>query len=117
MQLGYLYSRYPVISQTFCDREMLALERRGFDLKIGSIHPPLTSLRHEHIAQLHARIRYAPPQKILCIFEENAKACGAWPTELVDLHEQIYGSRIKPSLRARNALYFAGLFTRKGVEH
>jgi len=25
MRLGYLYSRYPVISQTFCDTEMLAL--------------------------------------------------------------------------------------------
>ena len=29
MRLGYLYSRYPVISQTFCDAEMLALERLG----------------------------------------------------------------------------------------
>jgi len=47
MRLGYLYSRYPVISQTFCDREMIALERLGFGLEIGSVHAPLTSLRHE----------------------------------------------------------------------
>ena len=46
MQLAYLYSRYPVVSQTFCDMEMLELERRGYDLVIGSVHPPLTSLRH-----------------------------------------------------------------------
>ena len=46
MRLGYLYSRYPVISQTFCDAEMLALERRGIELVIGSVYPPLTSLRH-----------------------------------------------------------------------
>src|SRR5205085_2595668 len=49
MRLGYLYSRYPVLSQTFYDAEMLALERLGFELEIGSVYPPLTSLRHEHI--------------------------------------------------------------------
>ena len=43
MRLGYLYSRYPVLSQTFCDTEMLALERLGFELEIGSVYPPLTS--------------------------------------------------------------------------
>jgi glycosyltransferase involved in cell wall biosynthesis len=117
MRLGYLYSRYPVVSQTFCDREMLALERLGFTLEIGSIHPPLTSLRHEHIAQLRAPIRYAPPPKILSILEENAKASGTWPADLVDLHDRKYGSVVKAPLRARNALYFADLFARKGVEH
>ena len=49
MKLAYLYSRYPVLSQTFCDMEMLELERRGYNLLIGSVHPPLTSLRHEHL--------------------------------------------------------------------
>src|SRR5438552_3491205 len=73
MRLGYLYSRYPVISQTFCDAEMLALERCGLKLEIGSIYPPLTSLRHEHISCLRAPIHYAPPQEILRISEKNAK--------------------------------------------
>jgi hypothetical protein len=57
MRLGYLYSRYPVLSQTFCDAEMLALERLGFELEIGSVYPPLTSLRHEHIACFRAAAR------------------------------------------------------------
>src|SRR5438105_11289697 len=39
MRLGYLYSRYPVLSQTFCDAEMLALEQLGFELEIGSVPP------------------------------------------------------------------------------
>jgi len=117
MRLGYLYSRYPVTSQTFCDREMLALERLGFTLEIGSIHPPLTSLRHEHIAQLRAPTRYAPPQKILSILEENAKTRGTWPMKLIDLHQSKYGSSVKAGLRARNALYFADLFARTGIEH
>jgi len=117
MRLGYLYSRYPVISQTFCDAEMLALERIGVDLEIGSIHPPLTSLRHEHISRLRAAVHYAPPQKILRIWEENAKTTGAWPAELVNRHEQKYGREMKAEQRARNALYFAELFTRSGVDH
>ena len=117
MRLGYLYSRYPVISQTFCDAEMLALERIGVDLEIGSIYPPLTSLRHEHISRLRASVHYAPPQKILRIWEENAKTTGKWPAELVNRHEQKYGRQMKAEQRARNALYFAELFTRSGVEH
>src|SRR5215469_702922 len=120
MRLGYLYSRYPVISQTFCDAEMLALERRGIELVIGSVYPPLTSLRHEYIGRLRALIHYAPPQQILTIWEENAKAGRTtfkWPTALVAQHEQKYGPSVKAKLRARNALYFAEFFARSGMDH
>ncbi len=117
MRLGYLYSRYPVISQTFCDAEMLALERCGLKLEIGSIYPPLTSLRHEHISCLRAPIHYAPPQEILRISEKNAKIAGRWPRDLVEQHERRYGPGIKACLRARNALYFADFFARNDVDH
>jgi glycosyltransferase involved in cell wall biosynthesis len=117
VRLGYLYSRYPVISQTFCDAEMLALERRGIELEIGSIYPPLTSLRHEHISRLRAPIHYAPPQQILRIWEKNAKATGKWPGSLVDLHQRKYGPGFKAEQRARNALFFVHLFDRDRVDH
>ena len=117
MRLGYLYSRYPVISQTFCDAEMLALERRGIELEIGSVYPPLTSLRHEHIARLRAPIRYAPPQEILKVWQKNAKTSGKWPAALVDQHKRKYGPSYKAGQRARNALYFADLFAHNGVDH
>src|SRR5438093_6221334 len=117
MRLGYLYSRYPVISQTFCDAEMLALERCGLKLEIGSIYPPLTSLRHEHISCLRAPIHYAPPQEILRISEKNAKIASRWPRDLVEQHERRYGSGVKAGLRARNALYFADFFARNDVDH
>src|SRR5215472_10494026 len=117
MRLGYLYSRYPVISQTFCDAEMLALERRGIELVIGSVYPPLTSLRHEYIARLHAPIHYAPPQEILRILERNAKSTGKWPRNLVEEHDRKYGPGAKAELRARNALYLADFFTRTNVDH
>src|SRR5213595_1654594 len=117
MRLGYLYSRYPVLSQTFCDAEMLALEQLGFELEIGSVYPPLTSLRHEHITCLRATIHYAPPQEILRISEKNAKTDGKWPGDLVERHEQKYGPSAKAAQRARNALYFADHFKRRGVDH
>src|SRR5437773_12550350 len=91
MRLGYLYSRYPVISQTFCDAEMLALERRGIELVIGSVYAPLTSLGHEYIAKLRAPIHYAPPQEILKILEWNAKTTSKWSRELVDGRDAQYG--------------------------
>ncbi len=117
MRLAYLYSRYPVISQTFCDMEMLELERRGFDLLIGSVHSPLTSLRHEHLRRLKAPIYYAPPQTVLKVWEKKAKEEGRWPQTLINEHEKKYGAPFKAALRARNALYFADLFHREGVEH
>ena len=117
MRLAYLYSRYPVISQTFCDTEMLALERLGVSIEIGSIYPPLTSMRHEHAARLKAPIYYAPPQHILRVHEKQAKADGSWPAEMVEQHEQKYGKPFKAAQRARNALYFAGLFARHNIEH
>ena len=117
MRFGYLYSRYPVISQTFCDAEMLALERRGIELVIGSVYPPLTSLRHEYIARLRAPIHYAPPQEILRILERNAKTAGKWQRELVEQHEDRFGPTAKAEQRARNALYFAEFFERSGVDH
>jgi glycosyltransferase involved in cell wall biosynthesis len=117
MRLGYLYSRYPVISQTFCDAEMLALERSGIELVVGSVYPPLTSLRHEYISRLRTPIHYAPPQEILRILEGNAKTNGKWPRDLVQQHDARYGPVAKAELRARNALYFAEFFARSGVDH
>lgn len=117
MRLAYLYSRYPVLSQTFCDTEMIELESQGFSLLIGSIHPPLTSMRHAHAGQLAAPIHYAPPPVILRIWEEKTKLSDRWPAALVESHNRKYGGRAKAELRARNACYFADLFTREGAEH
>src|SRR5262249_6215175 len=75
------------------------------------------SLRHEHIASLRAPIHYAPPQEILKISEKKAKADDKWPRDLVERHERKYGPDSKAEQRARNALYFADHFKRRGVDH
>ncbi len=117
MRLGYLYSRYPVLSQTFCDVEMLELERRGFELVVGSIHPPLTSIRHPHAGRLQAPIHYAPPSTVMRLWEGKARNENRWPQALVDAHEQKYGPAVKAPTRARNASYFADLFRQQAVDH
>jgi glycosyltransferase involved in cell wall biosynthesis len=117
MRLGYLYSRYPVLSQTFCDMEMLELERRGLELTVGSIHPPLTSIRHPHTGRLKAPVHYAPPGPILRLWEEKARRENRWPTALLEAHEAKYGPAVKAATRARNASYFAEFFRRQGVDH
>jgi glycosyltransferase involved in cell wall biosynthesis len=117
MRLGYLYSRYPVLSQTFCDMEMLEIERRGFELVIGSIHPPLTSIRHPHTRQLKAAVHYAPPAAIVRIWETKAREEDRWPETLINAHERKYGPAVKAPTRARNASYFAELFRRHEVDH
>lgn len=117
MRLAYLYSRYPVLSQTFCDTEMLALERLGFGFVVGSIHSPLTTIRHPHAGELQATIQYAPPSQILRLWEEKARGENRWPEALITTHTQKYGSGVKAGLRARNASYFADLFTRNKIEH
>ncbi len=96
---------------------MLALERQGIELVIGSVYPPLTSLRHEYIARLDAPIHYAPPQEILKILETDAKNNSTWPRHLVERHDKKYGPLAKSEQRARNALYFADFFARSGVNH
>jgi glycosyltransferase involved in cell wall biosynthesis len=117
VRLAYLYSRYPVLSQTFCDTEMLALERQGFQLTIGSIYPPLTSIRHPQVGLLKTPVHYAPPAPIVRLWEDKIRAENRWPEQLIAAHEQKYGSGVKAATRARNAAYFAELFMKSGVEH
>jgi glycosyltransferase involved in cell wall biosynthesis len=97
--------------------EMLELERRGFDLTVGSIHPPLTSIRHPHAGRLQAPVHYAPPSPIVRLWEDKARTENRWPQALVEAHERKYGPAVKAPTRARNASYFAELFRRHAVDH
>ncbi len=115
-RIAYLFSRYPVVSHTFCDSEMLALEAMGFDLEIGSLNRPPNSFRHERLDRLRAGMHYPPPPDVIDALSKDP----AFNTKLGSLikdHDQRYGSKFKPLTRARNAWYFASLFRRLGVQH
>ncbi|RBP39774.1 glycosyltransferase involved in cell wall biosynthesis [Roseimicrobium gellanilyticum] len=115
-RLAYLYSRYPVVSQTFCDSEMLALEGMGFDLEVFSLNPPPDSFRHERLDRLRAEIHYPAPEEA-----RNAQVKQPeFETQLGALikdHDQRYGKSFKSRTRARNAWHFAPRLRALGVKH
>ena len=117
MKIAYLYSRFPVVSQTFCDNEMIALERQGVSVQIASIHAPPTSFRHGAASEIKGEVFYAPPQPILKLWEDAARRQGSWPAALIADHLERFGANCKPDLRARNALLFANRFARQGIQH
>lgn len=119
-RLAYLYSRYPVVSQTFCDSEMLALEALGFEIDIASINPPPTTIRHERFERLQAEVFYPPPARVMQALQQRREKDGSWDEifgGMIARHDAEYGEGFKAATRARNALYFAELFRRRGVEH
>ena len=117
--LAYLFSRFPVVSQTFCDTEMLALEAAGHSLVIGSLNPPPNSFRHERLAQLKAEVIYPPPGAVLDAPIHHPPDDPVWQdmAALATKHEAKYGASYKPHIRARNAWHFAREFKKRGVSH
>ena len=116
MRIAYLYSRYPVVSQTFCDSEMLALEALGFELEIVSLNRPPDSFRHERLDRLKAEIHYPPPGAVLDA-QANAPEFAEKLGPLITEHDAKYGASLKATTRARNAWHFAPLLKRLGVTH
>lgn len=115
-RVAYLYSRYPVVSQTFCDSEMLALEGMGFELQAVSLNAPPDSFRHERLDRLRAEIHYPPPGHVLEA-EARAPEFEEKLGPLIAQHEKNYGKSFKAAIRARNAWHFAPILRRLGVTH
>jgi glycosyltransferase involved in cell wall biosynthesis len=115
-RLAYLFSRYPVVSQTFCDSEMLALERLGFQIEICSLNRPPNSFRHERLDRLRAEIHYPPPPEVLAAFCDTPEFAQKLGPLLKD-HEERYGTGYKPKTRARNAWFMAKRLRQLGVQH
>lgn len=114
-RLAYLFSRYPVLSHTFVDNEILGLEEAGWELVIGSFSTPLNEFRHERLQALKAPIVYPPPPGVLQAMERHARNVGTWPEELVADHEKRFGSDAK--IRCRNALAMAERLKAMNVDH
>lgn len=59
MTLGYVLSRYPLLSETFILREMWELEQRGQRLRVYPLRP-VRGKRHARVEALRARVWIAP---------------------------------------------------------
>jgi glycosyltransferase involved in cell wall biosynthesis len=106
-----------MVSHTYCDTEMRALEELGMELEIDVAHPPRNAFRHGQAARLRAPIYYAPPAPVLKARELRARREGRFPEELVRDHLARFGAAFKPAERARNALHFAATLPARGVTH
>lgn len=56
MTLGYVLSRYPLLSETFILREMWELERQGHRVRIYALRQAAAGVRHRRVGQLQARV-------------------------------------------------------------
>ncbi|RYD31395.1 MAG: hypothetical protein EOP86_17995, partial [Verrucomicrobiaceae bacterium] len=118
-RVAYLFSRFPVVSQTFCDTEMLGLEAAGFHLAVASFNPPPNSFRHERLARLRAAVIYPPPKPVLERILKSPPDDPVWramDTLAAEL-ESRYGQEFRPGPKARQAWYFAGELLRRGIRH
>jgi glycosyltransferase involved in cell wall biosynthesis len=59
MTLGYVLSRYPLLSETFILREMWELERQGVSVRVYPLRR-VRGRRHERVAELRAPVWRAP---------------------------------------------------------
>ncbi|MGF1656967.1 MAG: glycosyltransferase family 4 protein [Verrucomicrobiales bacterium] len=117
MRVAYLFSRFPVLSQTFCVTEMLGLQMHGVDVLAASIHPPQDFIRHASILDFPFPVIYNPSGSVLGRFRQAVQESGRWPEELLRSHDDQYGAELKNRTRARNAVFFAKEFQRLGVDH
>ena len=116
-RLAYLFSRWPVLSQTFVDNEMLALEAAGWDLTVAAVNPPVQDLRHARLDALRGPVLHNPPTAVRRIMESRWRDEGRWPTAMVEDYAARFGGGDESARRCRNALYFAEMLPWLGISH
>lgn len=108
-RLAHLFSRYPVVSHTFVDNEMLALQERGWDVVVLSLSPPKDDFRHARLSQFAGPTLYAPPPA----FQKKLQPSASLLKEL----RSAYGEALEPEKCLRNATSLAPLVQALGIGH
>ena len=123
MKLGYLLSRYPLISETFILREMVELRRLGFELVVAPLLQMRTRVRHSAAVTVDPYVAWHPWGSF-ALATAHAKVAGTTPGRyLRSLTEAIGGSRGDLNLLAGalafwpKAVAIAERFQREGVDH
>ncbi|MCB2103042.1 MAG: glycosyltransferase [Rhodobacterales bacterium] len=65
---------YPRLSETFIAQEILALQRRGFDLRLVSLRHPTDTAVHPVHREITAPVTYLPEY----LYQEPARVLAAW---------------------------------------
>jgi glycosyltransferase involved in cell wall biosynthesis len=95
---------YPRLSETFIAQEILALERRGLDLRLVSLRHPTDRKRHPVHDEIQAPVSYLPeylyqePLRVLRGWWRARRAPGygaAWRAFLSDLRRDLTPNRVR----------------------
>ncbi|MGH9543064.1 MAG: glycosyltransferase family 4 protein [Terriglobales bacterium] len=123
MKLGYIFSRYPLISETFILREMEELASLGHQLEIAPLLGAPALKVHAGHERLRAAIRIAPwlPEGGLATHAEYARRapCGYWRTlgRSVWSHRGHWNALAGALIFWPKAVAIAARFQAAGIEH
>ena len=106
VRLTYLHGRYPVLTETFIDREIQGLLDRGVDLRIISIRRPdrLLSPTQQRLA---ARVRYLLPPSLVGLVLAHLWAFARHPRTSFGTLAWLLTRSHPPRRRHRTLLHFA----------
>ena len=116
-KLAYLFSRYPVVTHTFIDNEILALEANGWDVVVASLSPPKNDFRHERLDTLQAPILYSPGNSIQQDLQRIAEREGRWPTSMIVEQDKRIDHGLNREQRCKQVLPLVGALEMLGVDH
>ncbi len=74
MRVGYVVKEFPKVSETFICREILELERRGFDITVLTLRNTSRPARHGWLASIRAQVIDCRPR---CSFSQTWKVLKA----------------------------------------
>lgn len=121
LRLTYLIGSYPVLTETFIDREVEGLLRAGVDLQIISIRQPGTTLSPAQQA-LKGRVTYLLPPSIVALIASQLAAAVRHPRAyfgtLAWLLTRPHGSasRLKTAMHVATGAYAAWVLRkRRGI--
>lgn len=60
MKVAYVLARFPMLTETFILREMLALRKLGVEVSIFSLLPPFSSPVHAQVEEMMPYVHYSP---------------------------------------------------------
>ncbi len=106
MRLTYLIGRYPVLTETFIDREILQLLERGIDLRLVSIRQTDAELSPRQ-QQLRQRVTYLMPVSAWRLAAAHLSAAIGRPRTYFGTLAWLLTRRHPRGTRLRTVLHFA----------
>ena len=106
LRLTYLHGRYPVLTETFIDREILRLLASGVDLRIVSIRRPSNELSATQ-RELSERVEYLLPASRVGVVTAILWALIRHPITFLGTLAWLLSRRHPPGTVTRTALHFA----------